>query len=132
MTKLFKEGALSLDNLLYPGAEAGAGPRHLLPGHVCEPVHDGGLQGVQSVVTSPVDGPFTGPPEVVVNRVAVWASWHPQLLPPEVGQVGTQPVLGHLGVVGRGPVLLEDVRAPGSHLGASCTTCSGCGSSNTY
>ena len=50
MTRLFEEGALSLDNLLDPGAEAGAGPRHLLPGHVGEPGHDGGLQGVQSVV----------------------------------------------------------------------------------
>ena len=61
MTRLFKEGALSLDNLLDPGAEVGAGARHLLPGHVGEPGHNGGLQGVQSVVGSPVDGPFTGP-----------------------------------------------------------------------
>ena len=46
---------------------------------------------------------------VVVQGVAIQAAWGPHFLPPEVGVILGQPGLSHLGSVGRGPILLEDL-----------------------
>ena len=106
------EITLSLDDGLDPGPDAGVGPRH----HGRESVNVGLLHGRHSVVGGPGDVPLTCPIFVVVQGVAVRAAQGPHLLPSEVRQFVAQPGLGHLGIVGRGAVLLEDVRAPPGHL----------------
>ena len=50
---------------------AGAGARHLRERHPHEHGHHCGLQGVQSVVGGPGDGPLAGAQHVVVKGVAV-------------------------------------------------------------
>ena len=90
----------------------GVGPRH----HGRESVNVGLLHGRHSVVGGPGDVPLTCPIFVVVQGVAVRAARGPHLLASEVGQFVAQPGLGHLGNVGRGAVLLEDVGVPPRHL----------------
>ena len=53
---------------------------------------------------------------LVVKGVAIRAPWGPHFFPPEVGEILGQPGLCHLGSVGGGPILLEDVGAPPDHL----------------
>ena len=53
---------------------------------------------------------------LVVQGIAIRAPWGPHFLTPEVEEILGQPGLCHLGSVGRGPILQEDIGAPPDHL----------------
>ena len=57
-TKKFDEATLGFWDALDSRAVVGPGECTFLPGHVREPGHLGGLQGIQSVMGGPIDDPL--------------------------------------------------------------------------
>jgi hypothetical protein len=59
--------------------------------------------------------PLTYAPGIIIQGITFWAAGWPDLLEPELWQVGSTPILGQLRVVGRGAILLEDVVTSSGH-----------------
>ena len=59
----------------------GSGQRTLLPGHAREPGHHGGLQGVQSVMVVPDDGPLPSSVASTGLKTLIWTPWRPPWWP---------------------------------------------------
>lgn len=96
-----------------PEAAAGLGDDVLV--HVGKLLHDGGPEGVESVVGVLVGLGLDHAPEEVVEGVAVRGARGPQVRAPVVREVLVQPRLGLPRLVGGSRVLLEHIGPPIRH-----------------
>ena len=82
--------------LCYPGT-------HRLQGDLCRCFHKGSLQAVQVGVMLSASHVL----QFIVQGVETWTPWGPILVANKIRNIPQQPLLSHLGLVGRSWVLLE-------------------------
>ena len=81
---------------------------HLLQGYLCHYFHEGSRQAVQVVVTLSACHVLQNSPQFIVQGVEVWTPRGPILAADKGWNVPLQPLISHLGLLGRNWVLLED------------------------
>jgi len=97
LISFFEEAALSLNHLLEPHLEEPAGPDNLLRRQHPQAFVDGGLQSLHTWVrglTYITGLGLENAPDGKVKRIEVGAGRSPNILGPEIRQVGGHPLLG--------------------------------------